>query len=213
MSIRVLVMATDPMMVRAGFRMLLSGEKDIEKSCRASNGLEAVRQGCPFRPAVVLMDIPHARARRAGGDRRISAAENTTRILMLTTFDLDEYIYEALKAGGRLRPQGRSSRAADRGGAHGCRRKRCSPTITAIEHFTRITPVAAERSTSSLPASERSSSRRGRSLERGSRKSSARQPSRRTSHIFQKLNLRDRARAVVAAHQAGLLEADAPRAD
>ena len=72
MSIRVLV-ADDQAMVRAGFRMLLGGEEDIEVVAEASNGLEAAR--------------------------RILAADEAARILILTTFDLDEYVYEALRLG------------------------------------------------------------------------------------------------------------------
>ena len=219
MSIRVLV-AGDQSMVRAGFRMLLSGEKDIEVVAEASNGLEAVDKAARFDPTVVLMDIRHARARRAGGDRRILAAENTTRILMLTTFDLDEYIYEALKAGASdfvLKDDPPEQLiAAVRTVAAG---KRCSPTITkrVIEHFTRIHARRRRKD-------RRAHCPRARvflSIAAGHSNAEIAQElyisettvKTHVTHIFQKLNLRDRAQAVVLAHQAGLLEADAPRAD
>ncbi|MDQ3896837.1 MAG: response regulator transcription factor, partial [Actinomycetota bacterium] len=98
MSIRVLV-ADDQSMVRAGFRMLLSGEPDIEVVAEASNGLEAVDKAARFQPTVVLMDIrmPHLDGLQA--TRRILAADKAARVLILTTFDLDEYVYEALRAG------------------------------------------------------------------------------------------------------------------
>ena len=98
MSIRVLV-ADDQSMVRAGFRMLLSGEPDIEVVAEASNGIEAVNKAARFRPAVVLMDIRMPELDGLQATRRILAADETARILILTTFDLDEYVYEALRAG------------------------------------------------------------------------------------------------------------------
>ena len=98
MSIRVLV-ADDQSMVRAGFRMLLSGEADIEVVAEASNGLEAVAQAARFHPTVLLMDIRMPQLDGLEASRRILAADPSARILILTTFDLDEYVYEALRSG------------------------------------------------------------------------------------------------------------------
>src|SRR5215212_5627425 len=98
MTIRVLV-ADDQAMVRAGFRMLLSGQEDIEVVAEASTGLEAVNKAARFDPTVVLMDIRMPELDGLGATRRILAADDTARVLILTTFDLDEYIYEALRAG------------------------------------------------------------------------------------------------------------------
>src|SRR5215204_5257390 len=98
MTIRVLV-ADDQSMVRAGFRMLLSGQKDIEVVAEASNGLEAVDKAERFKPTVVLMDIRMPELDGLEATRRILAADDTPRILILTTFDLDEYVYEALRIG------------------------------------------------------------------------------------------------------------------
>src|ERR687889_1502699 len=98
MSIRVLV-ADDQSMVRAGFRMLLSGEPDIEVVAEASNGLEAVEKASRFRPSVVLMDIRMPELDGLEATRRILAADPAARVLILTTFDLDEYVYDALRAG------------------------------------------------------------------------------------------------------------------
>jgi DNA-binding NarL/FixJ family response regulator len=86
-------------MVRAGFGMLLSGEPDIEVVSEASNGLEAVDKAIRFRPTVVLMDIRMPELDGIEATRRILAADDTARVLILTTFDLDEYVYEALRAG------------------------------------------------------------------------------------------------------------------
>ena len=98
MTIRVLV-ADDQSMVRAGFRMLLADEKEIEVVAEASNGLEAVDKAARFDPTVVLMDIRMPELDGLEATRRILAADPNARILVLTTFDLDEYVYEALRAG------------------------------------------------------------------------------------------------------------------
>src|SRR6188472_3636532 len=98
MTIRVLV-ADDQSMVRAGFRMLLSGEEDIEVVAEASNGKEAVEKAARFDPTVVLMDIRMPELDGLEATRRILAADPEARVLVLTTFDLDEYVYEALRAG------------------------------------------------------------------------------------------------------------------
>ena len=128
MTIRVLV-ADDQSMVRAGFRMLLAGEQDIEVVAEASNGLEAVDKAARFHPAVILMDIRMPELDGLQATRRIIAADGDARILVLTTFDLDEYVYEALRAGASgFRPEGRLARAADRRHPHGCRRRRAPLT-------------------------------------------------------------------------------------
>src|SRR5438552_15498154 len=98
MSIRVLV-ADDQSMVRAGFRMLLSSEEDIDVVAEAGNGLEAVDKTARFRPTVVLMDIRMPELDGLEATRRILATDDPPRILVLTTFDLDDYVYDALCAG------------------------------------------------------------------------------------------------------------------
>src|SRR5512146_2829438 len=98
MTIRVLV-ADDQSMVRAGFRMLLTGEPDIEVVAEASTGLEAVDLAARFQPTVILMDIRMPELDGLEATRRILAADGAARVLILTTFDLDEYVYEALRIG------------------------------------------------------------------------------------------------------------------
>ena len=95
-----MLVADDQAMVRAGFRMLLAGEPDIEVVAEASNGLEAVEQGGAL-PARRRADgHPDARARRPRGDPADPRGRRrAARVLVLTTFDLDEYVYEALRAG------------------------------------------------------------------------------------------------------------------
>jgi DNA-binding NarL/FixJ family response regulator len=100
MTIKVVV-ADDQALVRSGFTMLLSGESDIEVVGEASNGAEAVALAAKERPEVVLMDVRMPVMDGLEATRRISGDESlaTTRVVILTTFDLDEYVHEALRAG------------------------------------------------------------------------------------------------------------------
>ncbi|HTR32569.1 MAG TPA: response regulator transcription factor, partial [Gaiellaceae bacterium] len=98
MSIRVLV-ADDQSMIRAGFRMLLGGQEDIDVVAEAGDGLEAVDKAARFQPTVILMDIRMPELDGIEATRRILAADGRARILILTTFDLDDYVYAALRAG------------------------------------------------------------------------------------------------------------------
>lgn len=100
MSVRV-VIADDQQLVRTGFRMILDAERDIDVVGEAMNGLEAVAMARELRPDVVLMDIRMPELDGIEATRRLAAesSEVPTRVLMLTTFDMDEYVYDALRAG------------------------------------------------------------------------------------------------------------------
>ena len=100
MRIRVLI-ADDQQLIRDGFRMILTSEPDIEVVGEAATGTEAVALTRELRPDVVLMDIRMPELDGIEATRRILARdhENSTRVLILTTFDLDEYVYDALHAG------------------------------------------------------------------------------------------------------------------
>jgi DNA-binding NarL/FixJ family response regulator len=100
MSIRV-VIADDQQLIRDGFRMILGSESDIDVVGEATNGLEAVAAARELEPDVVLMDIRMPELDGIEATRRILARErgNHTSVLILTTFDLDEYVYDALLAG------------------------------------------------------------------------------------------------------------------
>ncbi|ORT59331.1 response regulator transcription factor [Streptomyces sp. CB03238] len=98
MTIRVLIV-DDQMMVREGFSVLLNAMPDIEVVGEAVNGREAVRQVEVLRPDVVLMDIRMPEMNGIDATREIVAADGDAKVLVLTTFDLDEYVYQALRAG------------------------------------------------------------------------------------------------------------------
>ncbi|MGW0642278.1 response regulator [Streptomyces badius] len=94
------VIADDQMMVRQGFTVLLNAEPDIEVVGQAVNGLDAIDKVAELAPDVVLMDIRMPELGGIEATRRITSAEGSTvKVLVLTTFDLDEYVYEALRAG------------------------------------------------------------------------------------------------------------------
>ena len=99
-SIRVLI-ADDQQLVRTGFRMILAAEPDIDVVGEATNGREAVAMAGELQPDVVLMDIRMPELDGIEATRRVVQrdGETSTRVLMLTTFDLDEYVYDALRAG------------------------------------------------------------------------------------------------------------------
>ncbi|MCX2922400.1 response regulator [Streptomyces sp. NEAU-W12] len=96
--IRVLVV-DDQQMVRQGFTVLLNTQPDIEVIGQAVDGLDAVAQVADLTPDVVLMDIRMPELGGIEATRRVTAATSHVRVLVLTTFDLDEYVYEALRAG------------------------------------------------------------------------------------------------------------------
>ncbi len=100
MSIRILI-ADDQALVRAGFKMILDAEGDLDVVGEASDGAQAITMAAELQPDVVLMDIRMPEVDGIEATRRViaEAGERPVRVLMLTTFDLNEYVYEALRAG------------------------------------------------------------------------------------------------------------------
>ncbi|MEU0085076.1 response regulator [Streptomyces sp. NPDC054802] len=98
MTIRVLIV-DDQIMVREGFSVLLNAMPDIEVVGEAVNGREAVTKVAELAPDVVLMDIRMPELNGIEATREIAAAHAGSKVLVLTTFDLDEYVYQALRAG------------------------------------------------------------------------------------------------------------------
>ena len=216
MTIRVLV-ADDQSMVRAGFRMLLAGEEDIEVVAEASNGREAVDKAARFDPTVVLMDIRMPELDGLEATRRILAADPDARVLVLTTFDLDEYVYEALRAGAsgfvlkddppeQLIAAVRTVAAGD---------ALLSPAVTrrVIGAFTRMPRPTPPRELDDLSAREREVFRlvaRGLSNAQIGKELFIGETTVKThvTHILSKLGLHDRVQAVVLAYQTGVFDAD-----
>jgi DNA-binding NarL/FixJ family response regulator len=212
MTIRVLV-TDDQSMVRAGLRMLLSGEPDIEVVAEAGNGLEAIAEAVRLHPDVVLMDIRMPEVDGIEATRQILATDASARVLVLTTFDLDEYVVQALGAGAsgfvlkddppeQLIAAVRTVAAGD---------ALLSPTVTrhVIHEFTRLhrqpPPKAVEHLTSReldvyrLLTQGLSNAEIGRTLFISDTTVKTH-----VTRLLQKLNVRDRAQAIVLAYQTGL---------
>ena len=214
MTTRVLV-ADDQSMVRAGFRMLLGGEEDMEVVAEASNGLEAVDKAARFDPSVVLMDIRMPELDGLEATRRILAANSGARILILTTFDLDEYVYEALRAGasGFLLKDAPENQllagiriVADGGSLF-------APAVTRklIERFSQRAPAAPRPDLAQLTPRELevlTLLARGLSNAEIAQTFVVSEHTVKThvAHILQKLDLRDRVQAVVLAYESGLVQ-------
>jgi DNA-binding NarL/FixJ family response regulator len=100
MSVRVLLV-DDQALIRAGFRMILEAEEDIEVVGECADGTQAIDSAKRFKPHVVLMDIRMPEMDGIEATRQIAGSNGDppVRVLMLTTFDLDEYVYDALRAG------------------------------------------------------------------------------------------------------------------
>jgi len=216
MSIRVLIV-DDQVLIRTGFRRILEGEADIEVVGEAGTGEEAVDLTIELEPDVVLMDIrmPKMDGIEAAQRLRTSEAAPDTNILMLTTFDLEEYVYDALQAGASgflLKDAPPDELAAAvriiaRGDAV------LSPTITKrlIHELTGRTRRTRTSRFDGLTAREREVLRlmaQGYANAEIAEQLFISEATVKThvSHLFRKLKVRDRSQAIVLAYESGLVE-------
>jgi len=214
-AIRVLVV-DDQALVRAGFRMILEAEPDVEVVGEAGDGLEAVTAVQRHRPDVVLMDVRMPNLDGIAATRRILEGDNAAKVLMLTTFDMDEYVYEAFRAGasGFLLKDVPPERLVAGIRAVALGEALLAPSVTRrlIEAFVRRQPARAlPRSIEDLTAREREVLElmaRGLSNAEIAETFVVSETTVKThvSRVLDKLELRDRVQAVVFAYECGLLQ-------
>jgi DNA-binding NarL/FixJ family response regulator len=214
MSVRVLI-ADDQSLVRAGFRLVLEGHEDIEVVGEASDGRQAVHSVGRLKPDVVLMDIRMPELDGIAATREITAS-HPTRVLVLTTYDLDEYVYDALHAGasGFLLKDTPPDQLADgiRAVAEGEALLAPSVTRRLIEEFSR---VGGGRRTAPAVLDELSPRETDvlRLLARGMSNAEIAEQlvlspttvKTHVAHLLAKLGVRDRVQAVVLAYESGLV--------
>ena len=213
--IRVLL-ADDQSLVRAGFRMILKGEPDIEVVGEADDGNEAVRQAAELSPDVVLMDIRMPNLDGIEATRQICARDGGARVLVLTTFDLDEYVFESLRAGASafLLKDAREHQlvAAIRVVAEGGALFAPSVTQRLIEEFAkRVDPAERPAGLELLTARELEVLRlvaKGRSNAEIAAELVISEHTTKThvASVLQKLDLRNRVQAVVFAYESGVAQ-------
>jgi DNA-binding NarL/FixJ family response regulator len=209
-----IVLADDQALVRAGFRMILSAEADLEVVGEAADGDEAIAQAAATEPDVVLMDIRMPRLNGIEATKQLTQSHADLRVLMLTTFDLDEYVIDAFRAGAsgfllKTAPPHQLV-AAVRTVHDGDALLAPASTRRLIEEFAR--PLTATPELDGLTARERDVLRL---LARGMTNAEIAadlvvEPSTVKSHVagvLSKLDLRDRVQAVVFAYESGLVRA------
>ena len=211
------VIADDQALVRAGFRLILETEDGIEVVGEAGDGQEAIGLVRRFRPDVVLMDVRMPGLDGLEATRRLLGAGDAARVIMLTTFDLDEYVYAALQAGasGFLLKDVSPERlvAALRMVADGDALLAPSITRRLVERFARRDPGPALQAgeLSSLTPRERevlTLVARGLTNQELAARLHLSEATVKThvARILSKLNLRDRVQAVVLAYESGLVQ-------
>jgi DNA-binding NarL/FixJ family response regulator len=212
MTVRVLL-ADDQDLVRAGFRMILETQPDVEVVGEAGDGVEAVAATRRLQPDVVLMDIRMPNLDGLQATKQVVAARLGSRVVILTTFDLDEYVYQALTAGasGFLLKNAPPERLIDAVRVVAAGDALLAPSITrrVIEQFARLPPPGGTDVLAGLTDRERQVLQliaRGLSNAEIAEQlfvSDATVKSH-VAHLLAKLQLRDRVQAVVLAYESGL---------
>jgi DNA-binding NarL/FixJ family response regulator len=217
MSVRVLIV-DDQELVRTGFRMILEAEQDIEVVGEAGDGAEAVTETHRLTPDVVLMDVRMPELDGIEATRRLlENGVSETKVVMLTTFDMDEYVYDALRAGasGFLLKDVPPEQLIEgiRAVANGDALLAPSVTRRLIEEFVRAGPTRTEppEGLSELTARELEvlqTIARGLSNAEIAKELFVSETTVKThvAHVLMKLNLRDRVQAVVLAYESGLIQ-------
>jgi DNA-binding NarL/FixJ family response regulator len=216
MSLGVLIV-DDQALVRAGFRMILEAEEDMEVVGEAANGREAITEAQRARPDVILMDVRMPEIDGIEATRRLLDSDvSASKVVMLTTFDMDEYVYDALRAGASgfllkdVPPEQLVAgiRAVARGDAL------LAPSVTrrVIEEFVRrppssvhtLPPELAELTARELEVLKLIA--RGLSNAEIAKELFVSETTVKThvAHVLSKLDLRDRVQAVVLAYETGL---------
>ena len=212
------VIADDQALVRAGFRMILEAETDIDVVGEASTGDEAIAEIERLRPDIVLMDVRMPEMDGIEATRRLLSDGGTaTKVVMLTTFDMDEYVYEALRAGasGFLLKDVPPEQLVEGIRAVGSGEALLAPSITrrVIEEYVRRPPEAARTPPAELAELTERELEVLRQVARGLSNGeiatelfvSETTVKTHVSHILMKLGLRDRVQAVVFAYESGVV--------
>ena len=216
MTVRV-VIADDQGMVRSGFTTLLNSEPDIEVVGEAVNGQEAVTRAIQLRPDVILMDVRMPVMDGLQATRQITAMDGCPRVLVLTTFDLDDYVYQALRwgASGFLLKDASARELAEAVRVVAAGDALLSPSVTRrlIAEFARMGAPRGPSRKTLQDLTERETEvlalvARGLSnAEIASRLVVAEQTVKtHVSRVLMKLGLRDRTQAVVLAYETGLVQ-------
>lgn len=214
------LIADDQRLVRTGFRLILDLEDDLTVVGEASDGAQCISLAATTHPDVVLMDVRMPQMDGIEATRRLTAAGSPARVLVLTTFDLDDYVYEALRAGASgflLKDAPREQLiAAIRQVAAGESLLAPSVTRRLIERFVHTsTDAALAQRVESLSARERevfSLIARGRSNAEIARELFVGDATVKThvARLLGKLEARDRIQAVVLAYESGFVQPGSP---
>jgi DNA-binding NarL/FixJ family response regulator len=217
MAIRVLLV-DDQALFREGLETLLSVHKDIEVVGQASNGQEAVEVALQVHPDVVLMDVRMPNLNGVRATRRLKKALPQCRVIVLTTFDDDEYVFDALRAGavGYLLKDVPSARLVEAIRATARGESILEPSVAAkvIAEFTRVANLVPSAQMEQLvePLSERELEILGLIARGASNREIADQlfiaegtVKNHVTHILGKLGVRDRTQAALKARELGLL--------